>query len=53
MLNQLKNVCVFLEIKNHFQKAGVMLRQMEWRVQNGHITKNGVLPSNYFIENFV
>ena len=21
-----------------------MLRQIEWGVQNGHITKNGVLP---------
>ena len=26
-----------------------MLRQMEWGVQNGPLTKNGVLPSNYFV----
>ena len=32
-----------------------MLRQMEWAVQNGPLTKNEVLPSNYFVffENFV
>ena len=32
-----------------------MLRQMEWGVQNGPLTKNGVLPSNYFVvfKNFV
>ena len=57
----------FLKIKNHFQEAGVfflvkstrlprqkpVLRQMEWGVQNGPITKNGVLPSHHFFENFV
>ena len=28
---------------------------MEWGIQNGPLTKNGVLPSNYsvFFENFV
>ena len=26
-----------------------ILRQTEWEVQNGPVTKNGVLTSNYFI----
>ena len=26
-----------------------MLRQMEWGVRNGPLTKNGVLLSNYFV----
>ena len=28
-------------------------RQIEWWVQNGPITKNGVLPVIHFFENFV
>ena len=50
----------FPENKNPFQKTGVhyfhtklpyqkpMLRQIEWRVQNGPITKNGVLSVTLF-----
>ena len=31
-----------------------MLRQIEWCVQNGPVTKNGVLPvTTSFFENFV
>ena len=31
-----------------------MLRRIEWGVQNGPITKNGVLPvTSLFFENFV
>ena len=31
-----------------------MLRQIEWGVQNGPVTKNAVLPgAPYFFENFV
>ena len=31
-----------------------MLRQLEWEVQNGRITKNGVLPlSTFLFENLI
>ena len=30
-----------------------MLRQIEWGVQNGPITKNGNLPLFYFFENSI
>ena len=31
-----------------------MLEQIEWGVQNGRITKNGVLPlTNLFFENLI
>ena len=30
------------------QNCPISLRQMQWGVQNGSITKNRVLPSNYF-----
>ena len=60
----------FLENENLFQKIGVpffswkhwdelpyqkpKLRQIEWWVQNGPISKNGVLPvTNLFFEDFV
>ena len=30
-----------------------MLRQIEWRLQNGPITKSGVFPVTYFSGKFV
>ena len=56
----------FLENENFFQKTGApffswklklsyqkpMLRQIEWREQNGYIAKNGVLPvtTSFFLK---
>ena len=37
---KIENSCFYTKLP--YQKS--MLRQMEWRVQNGSITKNGLLP---------
>ena len=48
----------FLVVSNFHTKLPcqkAMLRQKEWRVQNGPITKNRILPGTtlFFLKNFV
>ena len=54
-----KSACFYVAIAENFEcfqcfnfklsRQNPMLRQVEWGVQNGPITKNGFLPNNYFI----
>ena len=57
ILNTLTLKQNFLENENLFQKSQFqkpMLRQIEWRLQNGPITKSGVLPvTTLFFGKFV
>ena len=40
---------IALRLKDRYVFKAIMLKQIEWGVQNGRFTKNGFFTSDYFI----